>query len=58
MRQEAIGVTQFISGNLEADTWVTVVADYAWGWDQEQWFAQMAEEAGMEVVTGIEADAP
>lgn len=50
VRQEAIGVTQFISGNLEADTWVTVVADYAWGWDQEQWFAQMAEEAGMEVV--------
>lgn len=50
VRQEAIGVTQFISDNLEADTWVTVVADYAWGWDQEQWFARMAEEAGMEVV--------
>lgn len=53
VRQEAIGVTQFISDNLEADTWVTVVADYAWGWDQEQWFARMAEDAGMEVVNQI-----
>lgn len=51
VRQEAIGVTEFISENLDgADTWVTVVADYAWGWDQEQWFARNAEEAGMEVV--------
>lgn len=50
VRQEAIGVTQFISDNLEPDTWVTVVADYAWGWDQEQWFAELAESEGMEVV--------
>lgn len=53
VRQEALGVTQFIADNLEADTWVTVVADYAWGWDQEKWFTQTAEDQGMEVVNSM-----
>ena len=53
VRQEAMGVTQFISDNLEADTWVTVVADYAWGWDQEKWFTEEAEAKGMEVVNSM-----
>lgn len=53
VRQEAMGATNFIADNLDADTWVTVVADYAWGWDQEQWFAELAGDAGLEVVNQI-----
>ena len=41
------GRLEFIADNPSATKWVTVVADYAWGWDQEKWFAADGRGPGM-----------
>lgn len=53
VRQETLGVTDFIVGETDATKWVTVVADYAWGWDQEESFAEAAAERGLEVLEQV-----
>jgi branched-chain amino acid transport system substrate-binding protein len=55
VRQETTGVANFITASTDADTWGSVVADYAWGWDQETSFAGAAEDAGLSVKEQIRA---
>ncbi|MEW6275516.1 MAG: ABC transporter substrate-binding protein [Bacillota bacterium] len=53
VKQETAGVVKFIKDDLKVDNWLTVVVDYAWGWDQEQSFAEAAKENGIKVVKQI-----
>lgn len=53
VKQEVLGATNFITEELDATKWVSVVLDYAWGWDQEQSFAEAAPEAGLEVLNQV-----
>lgn len=49
VKQEVRGVLSFIDSNLEADNWMTAVADYSWGWDNEETYSSEAENFGVEV---------
>jgi branched-chain amino acid transport system substrate-binding protein len=51
-RQECAGAAKFAVENL-GKNWVTVVVDYAWGWDQETEFARWVSERGGTVLTSI-----
>lgn len=56
VRQETKAVADFISKKLpNAKTWGSVVADYAWGWDQEKSFAAQAKDAGLTTAEQIRA---
>lgn len=55
VRQEATGAVEFITNETDAKTWGSVVADYAWGWDQEKNFAQAAKDAGLQIDKQIRA---
>jgi branched-chain amino acid transport system substrate-binding protein len=50
---ETLGTVNFIKDELEAENWVTVVFDYAWGWGHETYFKKYADEAGLNVVNQI-----
>jgi len=53
VKQETAGVVKFIKEDLKVDNWITVVVDYAWGWDQEQSFAEAAKAQGVKVVKQV-----
>lgn len=53
VKQEVLGVADFISQELDATNWVSIVVDYAWGWDQESSFAEAAPDAGLEVLNQV-----
>lgn len=53
VKQETTGVIKYIKEDLKVDNWITVVVDYAWGWDQEQSFAEAAKANGIKVVKQI-----
>lgn len=55
VRQEATGAVEFITKETDAKTWGSVVADYAWGWDQETNFAKAAKDAGLQMDKQIRA---
>lgn len=55
VKQETTGVAQFITDETDAATWGSVVADYAWGWDQEVQFAEAAKADGLTVADQIRA---
>lgn len=46
VKQETLGVAEFVTKDLGIARWVTVVVDYAWGWDQEQSFKAGVEARG------------
>jgi len=53
VKQETKAVVKFGTKDLGTMNWVTVVVDYAWGWDQEQNFKKCAEAAGAKVHNSI-----
>lgn len=53
VRQETSGVVKLIKDDLKVNNWITVVVDYAWGWDQEQSFAAAAKENNIKVLKQI-----
>src|SRR5690554_6030363 len=53
VKQEVRGVLSFIDSQLDADTWMTAVVDYSWGWDNEQTFVEEAEAMGIEVANTL-----
>lgn len=53
VKQETLAVAKFATRDLGIQTWVTVVVDYAWGWDQEQNFKAAAEAAGAKVLNAV-----
>lgn len=53
VKQEVRGVLSFIDSELDADTWMTAVVDYSWGWDNEQTFVAEAEAMGIEVANSL-----
>lgn len=55
VRQETTGAVEFIQNDTDAEKWGSVVADYAWGWDQETSFAEAAKEAGLTLGDQIRA---
>ena len=55
VRQETNGAVEFIENETDAGKWASVVADYAWGWDQETSFAEAAQESGLTVDEQIRA---
>ena len=55
VRQETNGAADFIKNETDATKWGTVVADYAWGWDQEKSFAAAAKSTGLTVDEQIRA---
>lgn len=46
VKQETRGVAAFVTRDLGVKDWVTVVVDYAWGWDQERSFKEAVEALG------------
>ncbi len=55
VRQETTGAVGFLTDTTDAQKWATVVADYAWGWDQEKSFKKAAQDAGLSVDAQIRA---
>jgi branched-chain amino acid transport system substrate-binding protein len=55
VRQETKGGVGFIKNHTDATRWGSVVADYAWGWDQENYFADNAKADGLTVEKQIRA---
>jgi branched-chain amino acid transport system substrate-binding protein len=55
VRQETTGAVEFIQNETDAEKWGSVVADYAWGWDQESSFAEAAKNAGLTIDKQIRA---
>ncbi len=49
VKQETRGVAAFAVRDLGIRDWVTVVVDYAWGWDQERSFKDAVEALGARV---------
>jgi branched-chain amino acid transport system substrate-binding protein len=49
VKQETRGVAAFVTRDLDVKDWVTVVVDYAWGWDQERYFKEAVEARGGKV---------
>ncbi len=46
VKQETQAVARFVMKDVGVQDWVTVVVDYAWGWDQEQSFKEAVTKAG------------
>jgi branched-chain amino acid transport system substrate-binding protein len=53
VKQETQGVASFVSRDLGVKDWVTVVVDYAWGWDQERSFKEALEARGGRVLRQV-----
>jgi branched-chain amino acid transport system substrate-binding protein len=53
VKQETQVAANFAAQNLKITNWVTVVVDYAWGWDQEQSFKEAAGKNGLKVLASI-----
>jgi branched-chain amino acid transport system substrate-binding protein len=49
VKQETQAVARFVTKDVGIQDWVTVVVDYAWGWDQEQSFKDAVTKAGGKV---------
>jgi branched-chain amino acid transport system substrate-binding protein len=53
VKQETQGVAGFVIRDLGVKEWVTVVVDYAWGWDQERSFKEAVEARGGRVLKQV-----
>jgi branched-chain amino acid transport system substrate-binding protein len=53
VKQETQGVVSFVTRDLGIKEWVTVVVDYAWGWDQERSFKEAVEARGGRVLKQV-----
>jgi branched-chain amino acid transport system substrate-binding protein len=53
VKQETQGVAGFVTRDLGIKEWVTVVVDYAWGWDQERSFKDAVEARGGRVLRQV-----
>lgn len=53
VKQETQAVARFVTKDLGVNDWVTVVVDYAWGWDQEQSFKEALTQAGGAVLGSV-----
>jgi ABC-type branched-subunit amino acid transport system substrate-binding protein len=53
VKQETQGVATFVIRDLDVKAWVTVVVDYAWGWDQERSFKDAVEARGGRVLKQV-----
>jgi branched-chain amino acid transport system substrate-binding protein len=53
VKQETQGVAAFVTRDLGIKEWVTVVVDYAWGWDQERSFKDAVEARGGRVLRQV-----
>jgi branched-chain amino acid transport system substrate-binding protein len=53
VKQETRVAARFAHQVLKIKDWITVVVDYAWGWDQEQSFRAAAKANGLNTLTSI-----
>jgi branched-chain amino acid transport system substrate-binding protein len=53
VKQETQGVAAFVTDDLGVKEWVTVVVDYAWGWDQERSFREAVQARGGRVLKQV-----
>lgn len=53
VKQETQGVAAFVTRDLGIKDWVTVVVDYAWGWDQERSFEAAVAARGGRVLKQV-----
>jgi branched-chain amino acid transport system substrate-binding protein len=53
VQQETLYVAKFAVNDLKVKDWVTVVVDYAWGWNQEENFKKNVEAAGGRVLNSL-----
>jgi branched-chain amino acid transport system substrate-binding protein len=55
VKQETTAAANFAKTETPAKSWATVVADYAWGWDQETSFATAANADGLSITKQVRA---
>lgn len=53
VKQETLGAAKYFVQELGLKKWVTVVVDYAWGWDQEQSFVEAVTASGGQVLNKV-----